>query len=348
MRLDTPSAATNHLRLRPVADRRPPELSVVIPVWDEEAVVPELVARVLAVLDAIGRSAEVLLVDDGSSDGTWAEIERAHRNDPRISGLSLSRNFGHQAAIAAGLAESRGRAVVVMDGDLQDPPEAIPDLIARLDEGAEVAYAIRASRPESWPLRLAYAAFYRGLSRFVATPIPLDAGDFGAMSRRVVDLIVAQPEQGRFIRGLRAWIGFRQIGVPIDREPRHAGRPKYTLGKLVSLALDGLIGYGEGPLRPVGLLGLILAGCGLIGLSAALIRWVTWGSMAPGWAWVMMVGLGIGGVQLFATAILGEYAGRILRQVSGRPAYVARHRLGGPERSSRSMTRPPARIDRSA
>ena len=213
-----------HFRL----NARVPALSVVVPVYEEEAVVPILVERLGRVLDGLGLSAEVILVDDGSRDGTAAEIRRANAADPRFVGLSLSRNFGHQVAISAGLAESRGEAVVVMDGDLQDPPEVLPALLAKFREGYDVVHAIRASRPEAWPKRLAYAAFYRLLDRMVSIAIPVDSGDFGVMSRRVVDLIVAMPERRRYVRGLRAWVGYRQVGLPVDRGERHAGRPKFT------------------------------------------------------------------------------------------------------------------------
>jgi dolichol-phosphate mannosyltransferase len=320
---------------------KPPALSVVVPVFEEEAVVPVLVERLARVLDGLGVAAEVILVDDGSRDGTWAEVVRAHRADPRFVGLSLSRNFGHQAAISAGLAEASGEAVLVMDGDLQDPPEAIPGLWARYREGFDVVYAIRASRPEGPLKRLAYATFYRLLGLAVSIPIPKDAGDFGLMSRRVVDLVVGMPERRRYVRGLRAWVGFRQVGVPIDRGARHAGRPKYTLSKLLGLAIDGLVGFGEGPLRPVGMLGVVAVGLSVLGATGAGARAAWGGDAAPGWAWVGLGLLFFGGAQLLSTAIVGEYVARILQEVNGRPLYVARHRVGlGP--TQRSGARPRA------
>ena len=324
-----------------------PALSVVVPVFEEEAVVPVLVDRLARVLDGMWVEAEVILVDDGSSDGTWAEVVRVHEADPRFVGLRLSRNFGHQVAVSAGLAESGGEAVLVMDGDLQDPPEAIPDLWARYREGYDVVYAIRASRPEGPFKRLGYAAFYRLLGLAVSIPIPKDAGDFGLMSRRVVDLLNAMPERRRYVRGLRAWVGFRQSGVPIDREARHSGRPKFTLRKLVGLAIDGLIGFGEGPLRPVGLVGAIAVGLASVAGLIGAVRAGLGQGMAPGWAWVALAVVFFGGVQLLSTAIVGEYVGRILQEVNGRPLYVARHRIGlGPAREAgreASPTRPAAR-----
>ncbi len=314
---------------RPSPGPRPrPALSVVVPVYEEEAVIPALVERVASVLDGLGIDAEVILVDDGSRDETWVAVTRAHEADSRFAGLRLSRNFGHQVAISAGLAESTGDAVLVMDGDLQDPPEAIPALWARYREGYDVVYAIRSRRPEGPLKRLAYATFYRLLGLAVSIPIPKDAGDFGVMSRRVADLLVAMPERRRYVRGLRAWVGFRQIGVPIDRGARLAGRPKFTLGKLFGLAIDGLIGFGEGPLRPVGVLGLVGTVLATLGAIAAAVRAASGFGMAPGWAWVALAALFFGGVQLLSTAILGEYVGRILHEVNGRPLYVARHRIG--------------------
>lgn len=306
-----------------------PALSVVVPLLDEAATVPTLVARLAATLDGLGVEAEVILVDDGSCDGTLAAIARAHAADPRFKGLALSRNFGHQAAISAGLAHAAGRsAVAVMDGDLQDPPEALGPLWARLREGYDVVYAIRASRPESWPKRLAYRAFYRLLGRLTAIEMPLDAGDFGIMSRRVVDHLVALPERRRFVRGLRAWVGFRQTGLAIDRDPRHAGRPKYTTAKLIALALDGLVGFSDAPTRLAGVAGGSALAAGLVGLAAAGAAWLAGPEPPPGWACVGLLVLFSCGVQLLFLAILGEYVGRILQEVNGRPPYLVRRRIG--------------------
>jgi glycosyltransferase involved in cell wall biosynthesis len=305
-----------------------PALSVVVPLYDEEPIVPALVARLSRALDGLGVEAEVILVDDGSADGTLAAIARAHAADPRFVGLALSRNFGHQPAITAGLSHARGQAVVVMDGDLQDPPEAIGALWAKLNEGFDVVYAVRSRRPEGWPKRLAYHAYYRLLGRASTFAIPLDAGDFGIMSRRVVDLLNALPERRRFLRGLRAWVGFRQVGLPVDRAPRHAGRPKFTPSKLLELALDGLVGFGEAPTRPAALLGVLGVGLAALGMAAGLARGLLGAGWAPGWWWVATAVGFSGGAQLLFAAILGEYVNRIFREVSGRPPYLVRRRIG--------------------
>jgi dolichol-phosphate mannosyltransferase len=311
---------------------------VVVPLYDEEPVVPELVARLARTLDALGLAtgseAEVILVDDGSRDGTLAAVARAHEADPRFVGLALSRNFGHQAAISAGLAHARGRAVAVMDGDLQDPPEALGPLWVKLAEGYDVAYAVRASRPEGPVKRLAYRAFYAALGRLGAVEIPRDAGDFGVMSRRVVDLLNAMPERRRFVRGLRAWVGFRQAGVPVARGARHAGRPKFTWGKLIGLALDGLVGFSDAPLRWPAALGLLALTATALGALAAAARAAVGPGPPPGWVWVVLVAGFSAGAQLLSLAVLGEYVGRILQEVNGRPLYVVRRRIGlGPPRS---------------
>ncbi|MDX2036878.1 MAG: glycosyltransferase family 2 protein [Isosphaeraceae bacterium] len=318
------NGSNSEKRLR-VDDARP-DLSIVIPVYEEEEVLPLLLARLSGVLDEMGLEVEVIFVDDGSEDDTVELLARAGHSDPRIKALCLSRNFGHQAAISAGLAEATGAAVVVMDGDLQDPPEAIPALWEEYRRGFDVVYAIRAARPESWPKRIAYAAFYRILQRSVSLPIPLDAGDFGIMSRRVVDVINALPERRRFVRGLRAWAGFRHAGLPIERGRRGAGRPKYSWAKLLGLALDGLVGFGDAPLRWAGALGLAAIAASIVGAIAGIAGLGSFGGSTTHWI-ALLVGF-FGGAQLVAAAILGEYVTRTLEEARGRPASVVRRRIG--------------------
>jgi glycosyltransferase involved in cell wall biosynthesis len=327
MRHDDPSKTRPHFGGPGRAPLRP-ELSVVVPVFDEEENIVELVERLTRVLDRLGVDSEVIVVDDGSSDGTYAALARANHADPRFRALGLSRNFGHQAAISAGLAAARGKAVAVMDGDLQDPPEALERLWIGYNQGWDVVYAIRQTRTEGWLKRLAYSGFYRLMSRAGSIDVPRDAGDFGIMSRRVVDLINAMPENRRYVRGLRAWVGFRQCGIPIDRAERAGGRPKYTLSKLIGLALDGLVGFSDAPPKLTSAFGAALG----VGASSAA---VLMGGLAatgwlevPGWAWVALLVTFLGGSQLLCIGVLGEYLCRTLEQVRGRPLYVIRRRVG--------------------
>lgn len=310
--------------------RRPAklDLSVVVPLFDESILVGELVDRLRTTLDALGTSWEAILVDDGSTDSTWSEIRRARRRDRRIKGISLSRNFGHQTAISAGLEHARGAAVVVMDGDLQDPPEAIPELWRAFRDRKDVVYAVRARRPEGGLLKLCYHLFYRFLNRSATIEMPLDAGDFCVMSRRVVTLINAMPERKRFVRGLRAWVGLRQAGVPIARASRAGGRPKYDARKLVGLALDGLIGFSDAPLRIAGVFGLVsIAGAAAAAVALTVRAFAT--ARSPlGWTVAAVAALFFGGAQLLCAGILGEYVCRVFQQANGRPLYVVDRKIG--------------------
>jgi glycosyltransferase involved in cell wall biosynthesis len=327
MRHDDPSTTRPHFGGAGRASRRP-ELSVVVPVFDEEANIAELVRRLARVLDRLGVDAEVVVVDDGSTDGTYAALARANQADPRFRVVGLSRNFGHQAAISAGLVAARGEAVAVMDGDLQDPPEALGSLWDAYNQGWDVVYAVRASRAEGLLKRLAYSGFYRLMSKAGSIDVPRDAGDFGVMSRRVVDLINAMPEHRRYVRGLRAWVGFRQCGIPVDRAERAGGQPKYTLGKLIGLALDGLIGFSDAPPRLASVSGAALAFCAFLAAIMAGALVLTGHAEVPGWAWVALLIAFLGGSQLVCLGVLGEYLCRMLDQVRGRPLYVVRRRVG--------------------
>jgi glycosyltransferase involved in cell wall biosynthesis len=327
MRHDDPSTTKPHFGGPGRAWRRP-ELSVVVPVFDEEANIAELVGRLARTLDRLQVDAEVIVVDDGSSDGTYAALARANQADPRFRVLGLSRNFGHQAAISAGLVAARGQAVAVMDGDLQDPPEALEKLWIGYNQGWDVVYAVRLSRAENWLKRLAYSGFYRLMSRAGSIDVPRDAGDFGIMSRRVVDLINVMPENRRYVRGLRAWVGFRQCGIPVDRAERAFGRPKYTLSKLIGLALDGLIGFSDAPPRLTSAFGAALSfGASSVAIMMGILSATNWLEV-PGWAWVALLVTFLGGSQLLCIGVLGEYLCRTLEQVRGRPLYVVRRRVG--------------------
>jgi dolichol-phosphate mannosyltransferase len=311
------------------SDRAPrtrddPTLTVVVPLYNEEENLAALHARLSASIAPLRVTYEILLVDDGSRDTTPEVVARLRGDDPRVGSLHLSRNFGHQAAVSAGLDHARGRAVVVMDGDLQDPPEVIPALVARWREGFDVVYAVRASRREGPFKRLGYFAFYRLFRAVSEIDVPLDSGDFCLMDRRVVDALRALPERMRFVRGLRTFVGFRQAGLPYDRDARAAGRPKYTLGALVRLAVDGLISFSGRPLRLVSYIGGLT-----IAVATGLAVWVLcdafWNRTAPrGWASLIVVVLFMGSVQLICLGIIGEYIRLIFLESKGRPSYVVR------------------------
>lgn len=303
-----------------------PRLSVVCPAFQEEDVLPIFHAELSRALAPLADEfqAEVVYVDDGSTDGTLAVLRRLAASDPRVRYLSFSRNFGHQAAVTAGLDRAAGRAVVVMDGDLQDPPELLGQLVARWREGFEVVYAVRAKRKEGPLKRLGYFAFYRLLRAVSDLDIPLDSGDFCLMDRAVVDVLNHLPERQRFVRGLRTFVGFRQVGLTYDRGARAAGQPKYTFGKLVGLAVDGLVSFSGSPLRLVTYLGFAAVGLAVL-LSAWVVADAVSNQSTPrGWASTMVAVLFMGAVQLVGLGIIGEYIRRIFLEVKARPTYIAR------------------------
>ena len=306
-----------------------PLLSVVLPVYDERDNLEPLRQQLCAVLeDAVAGSFELIFVDDASRDGSSEIITGWNATDPRIKLLQLSRNFGHQAALQAGLDAARGCAVVLMDADLQDPPQILPRFVAAWRDGNEVVYGIRRKRHESVFKRTAYAAFYRTMTLIADIDVPLDAGDFCLLDRKVVDALIAIPEHNRFLRGLRSWIGFRQAGVEYERGSRHAGEPKYTLRKLVRLALSGYIGFSAMPLRIASALGLVASFSGL-----ALAGWAVSTKLlniySPrGWTSLMAVILLLAGIQLLVLGVIGEYLGRVYDEARQRPLYVVRARLG--------------------
>ncbi len=298
-------------------------LSVAIPLHNEEAGVRELLRRLGAVLDSIpGGPHEMVLVDDGSRDRTLMMLRAEARRDSRLVVVALSRNFGHQPALSAALDYVSGDVVVAMDGDLQDRPEAIPELLAKHREGYDVVYAQRVKRKESWLLRLSYFVFYRLLSSLADTRLPLDSGDFALMSRQVVDQMRAAPEHNRYLRGLRSWVGFRQTGLIVERDERFAGTTNYGPLKLLKLASDGLFSFSIMPLRAAAMLGLIA-----ILLSAAFSIYTLYAKLflhrAPvGFTSIMLFMSFLAGVQLFFLGIIGEYIGRIYQETKRRPLYV--------------------------
>jgi len=298
-----------------------PRYSIVVPVFNEEEVLPELYDRLRLVIDGLDGPAEIIFVNDGSADHSLALLKRFHANGPRVRIVSLSRNFGHQAAITAGLAHARGDAVAILDADLQDPPELLPKFFKGLGEGWDIVYGIRKERKEGAPKRLAYFVFYRLLRRMANIHMPLDSGDFCAMSRRVVDHLNALGESDRFIRGLRAWLGFRQTGIVYERDRRRAGVPKYTLMKLLKLSLDGLISFSYVPLRLIVVIGLVISLMSFLGILVVLYRYI-FTAYVPGYTSLAILILFIGGVQLLTLGVIGEYIGRISQQVKSRPLFV--------------------------
>lgn len=305
-------------------------VSVVVPVCNEEANLPELRARLTAAL--AGREFECILVDDGSTDATPAMIRDIARADPRFKLVRLSRNFGHQAAIFAGLTFARGACVAVMDGDLQDPPELIPEMLRLRAKGAEVVYGVRTARRDARYKRVAAAIFYRLQTRLMKTKMPLDAGDFAVMDRRVVDLIVAIGERHPYVRGLRSWVGFRQVPFPYERDRRRQGEAKYTLWKLLDLAVSGIVPFSVVPLRLVALAGAGIAGLSLAAAAVLLIAGLTGGRLFGGISPALVGGLiavaFLFGLQLLVLGMLGEYVGRVLEEVQHRPIFVVDEVVG--------------------
>lgn len=301
-----------------------PRLSLAIAVYNEEAVLPELLRRTTTVLDQIpGGPHEIVLVDDGSSDSTWQMLESAAKLDPRIKAIGLSRNFGHQTALGAALDHVNGDVAVLMDGDLQDPPEAIPTLLEHYGQGYDVVYVQRLNRKESWPLRFCYWFFYRLLAVLSSTRLPLDAGDFGLMSRRVIDEIRRMPEHHRYLRGLRTWVGFRQIGIAVERSSRHAGRTKYSPMRLLKLASDGIFAFSIVPLRAAAMVGATAIAVSFA-FSLYSVYAKFWRGTPQGFTALILAITFLSGINLFFLGIIGEYVGRIYEETKGRPHYVVR------------------------
>ena len=312
-----------------------PTLSIVLPCFNEHENVDPLHQRLAPLLEKITRSFEVIFVDDGSTDGCGEMLDALNRQDPRFKVIHFSRNFGHQAALSAGLDASTGAAVVLMDCDLQDPPEVIENFIDRWRNGSEVVYGIRRKRKEGLLKRAGYAAFYRSMRIMAQIEVPLDAGDFCLMDRKVVDVLKRLPEAHRFLRGLRSWVGFRQSGVEYERQGRHAGEPKYTLGKLIRLAVSGYVGFSTVPLRVASWLGLVVAAIGF-GIAVWAVGTKILGIPSPrGWASSIAVMLFLGGIQLLVLGVMGEYLGRVYDEARARPSYVVREWVGFGEPSQK-------------
>ncbi len=306
-------------------------ISIVSPVYNEEAVLPELYRRIRDTMDATGEAWELVLVDDGSRDGSAAVIADLHEQDERVRGVSFSRNFGFQIAATAGLDHAQGDAVILTDADLQDPPEVYPQMIAKWREGYDVVYGVRATREgETWFKLFTAKAFYRVIYRITEINIPLDTGDFRLMDRRVVDAIRHMPERNRFLRGMVPWVGYKQIGIEYNRAARYAGEAKFgSVRKMVPFAVDAITSFSYFPLQLATIFGFITAGISAAAIIAVvLLRLFGSGSPLLGQATTLVSVLFLGGVQLISLGIIGEYLGRIYDEVKGRPLYLIQDSWG--------------------
>jgi len=303
-------------------------ISIVIPIYNEEETILELYRRLSATFSRLAYDYEFIFVDDGSHDNSFHLLRSLYERDRHVKVLSLSRNFGHQIAISAGIDHASGDAVILMDGDLQDPPEVLSQFIKKWEEGYEVVYAIRTKRKENILKRAAYAVFYRILNKISYLNIPLDSGDFCIMDKGVVEVIRQLPERNRFVRGLRTWAGFRQTGLSYERDRRFAGKPKYTFGKLLKLAYDGIFSFSTTPLRIAIYTGISAALVAFIGAAVVIYEKIENDIPIAGWASTMVTLFFLGGVILVTLGIVGEYIGRIHEEVKHRPLYVLRQKLG--------------------
>lgn len=309
---------------------RPQLLSVVVPCYNEEQVIAETINRLTAFCSELtGLNVELIFVNNGSDDRTWEILRSAAARDCRIKLISLARNFGYQISTTAGIDASRGDAVVLMDADLQDPPEIMHQMISKWREGYDVVYGTRGERLGESSLRLLVTRwFYRLLNRLSDTPIPLDTGDFRLMNRKVVDTLKAMPERDRFIRGMVSWIGLKQIALVYTRAERFAGKSKYSVRNLFSFALDGIVSFSTVPLRISVGLGIFCAVLAMLGILYSLCIRLFTSTWVEGWTALMIAVLFIGGIQLISLGILGEYVGRIYNEIKSRPLYVAQEYLG--------------------
>lgn len=304
-------------------------LAVVVPAYNEADGLVEFHQRLSAVLDGLALDCRVVYVDDGSRDATWATIATLGEADLRVVGLKLSRNFGKELALTAGLDAADADAVVVIDADLQDPPELIPELVARWQEGYDVVYATRLAREgETWLKRLTAAGFYRVMGRLSHTAIPRDTGDFRLLSRRALDAVLRLRERHRFMKGLFAWVGYRQVSVPYQRDPRHAGSSKFNYWRLWNFALEGITSFSTAPLRVATYAGALVATVAFLTGVWIIIKTLLWGDPVAGYPSLMVTVLFIGGVQLTALGIIGEYLGRLYDESKHRPLYLVEQQIG--------------------
>jgi dolichol-phosphate mannosyltransferase len=305
-----------------------PVISIVIPVFNEEEVLPKLHERLTPVLESVEEDFEVVFVDDGSTDASGTILQQINEKDPRYKTVQFSRNFGHQTAISAGLGYVTGDACAIMDADLQDPPEVLPKFLEKWREGYHVVYAVRRKRKENIFKRAAYAIFYRVLAKISHIQIPIDSGDFCVMDRKIINLLNKMPERNRFVRGIRSWVGFRQIGLSYERDRRYAGEVKYTFRKLLRLAFDGVVSFSFVPLKMASLFGFIVSVFAFIYAAATLFQKLFTDTTVPGYTTTIILVCFLGGVQLITIGILGEYVGRIFDEVKNRPLYLVKNLIG--------------------
>lgn len=319
--------------------RRRPRLSAVVPCHNEADNLAELHRRLgVACAEVVGDDFELVLVDDGSRDATAPVFAELARRDPHFVGVVLSRNYGHQMALTAGLSVCRGERIFILDADLQDPPELLGEMMAALDRGADVAYGQRVERhAESWAKRTAAGLFYRILHGLAEVDIPIDAGDFRLISRRVLDALLAMPEQHRFVRGMVSWLGFEQVAVPYARAGRTHGRTKYPLKRMLRLAGDAITGFSVRPLRIANYLGVLMALGALAALGYTLASWMS-GSAVPGWTSVMAVVLVLGSFQMLVLAIMCAYLGRLFIEVKRRPLFLIDRVVRGEDLAARAAS----------
>jgi glycosyltransferase involved in cell wall biosynthesis len=313
------------------------KLSIVVPCFNEEACLAELHQRLgAAARQAVGSGYELVLINDGSRDGSWAAMRRMAAEDPHVVAVNLSRNHGHQLALTAGLDLCRGETILIIDADLQDPPELLPAMLETMrDTGADVVYGVRRSRAGETAFKRATAhGFYRLLSRATEVDIPLDAGDFRLMSRRALDALLAMPEQARFIRGMVAWIGFKQVPFPYDRAERFAGATKYPLKKMMRFAFDALTGFSSAPLKLASHAGLWLSFGSVLLILYIAYAWAA-GRNIQGWTSLMLVVVVLGAIQMFVLALMGEYIGRLYNEAKRRPLYIVQEVAGGDGQEAR-------------
>ncbi|NJP06819.1 MAG: glycosyltransferase family 2 protein [Chloroflexaceae bacterium] len=313
-------------------------ISLIVPVYNEEAGLAELYRRVQAVMDTTEETWELILVNDGSYDRSAAIIAALHSKDARVRGISFTRNFGFQIAVTAGMDAARGQAIALLDADLQDPPEVLPQMIARWREGYDVVYGVRSSREgETWFKRATASLFYRLIRRITNINIPLDTGDFRLMDRRVVDVIRQMPEHHRFLRGMVSWVGFRQTGVTYQRHARFAGNTHFSVGKMARFALDAITSFSYAPLRLASFIGFVVAICSIIAIIGVIgMRLFDASQPLLGQATTLVTVLFLGSVQLIGIGALGEYLGRIYDEVKGRPLYLVDQRWGFDEVQNRT------------